>query len=319
MKRFTGIITAAAVFASLLIYPDAAKEAVTESLGICGSIIIPSLFPFFVAAGLMTRTGAASSLGKLLEPLCRRLFGVSGSGVSAFIIGISGGYPLGAAHIAGLYSDGEISAEEAAGLLVFCNNSGPAFIIGAAGVGVFSSVSAGLFLYAVHIVSAVMGGILFSSGSAGTRPEKTQEYVSVPFAIALTDSIKLSVSSCITVCGFIVAFSIFTGILDEVGILASASARLAMLTGTELTLNRALLHGILELGGGIAAMSGLGISPLNLGLAAFIIGFGSISVHFQTFAVLDGLKINAVRYVLGRLVISIFAFALALLGGALLF
>ena len=46
-----------------------------------------------------------------------------------------------------------IGKEEAERLLGFCNNSGPAFIVGAVGAGIFGSPSVGLALYGIHILS----------------------------------------------------------------------------------------------------------------------------------------------------------------------
>ena len=48
--------------------------------------------------------------------------------------------------IADSYKSGELSEQEAETLLYFCNNSGPSFLIGAVGIGVFHSSPAGLLL-----------------------------------------------------------------------------------------------------------------------------------------------------------------------------
>ena len=55
---------------------------------------------------------------------------------------------------------GAVSREEAERLLGFCNNSGPAFIVGAVGAGIFGSPSVGLALYGIHILAAVLTGLL---------------------------------------------------------------------------------------------------------------------------------------------------------------
>ena len=66
-------------------------------------------------------------------------------------------------------------------------------------------------------------------------------------------------------------------------------------------------------------MSGLSTSPINLALAAFILGWGGISVHFQTLSVIGGTDIKTARYIIGRFVIALMGSALALLGAAVLF
>jgi len=155
LKKLLYILTSLGIFAALLIFPKAAAEAVKEGLMMCGQMIIPSLFPFFIAVNLLNELGASRLISNALAPFGARL-GISGQGVSAFIIGVTGGYPLGAAYIARLRSQGLIGRDEASRLLVFCNNSGPAFIVGAAGIGVFSSTAVGFLLYAVHILAALI-------------------------------------------------------------------------------------------------------------------------------------------------------------------
>ena len=51
------------------------------------------------------------------------------------LLGVTGGYPLGADAVARLRRSGALTREQAERALAFCNNSGPAFLVGAAGVG----------------------------------------------------------------------------------------------------------------------------------------------------------------------------------------
>ena len=132
-KRLFYISAALGLFTALLIFPLAASAAVKDGLSMCVRVIIPSLFPFFAVTNLLNELGVSKLAGNALSPLSSKLFGVSGQGAAAFIIGVTGGYPLGASYIAGLRRQQLISSDEASRLLIFCNNSGPAFIIGAAG------------------------------------------------------------------------------------------------------------------------------------------------------------------------------------------
>lgn len=79
--------------------------------------------------------------------------------------------------------------------------------------------------------------------------------------------------------------------------MGTLSARL----GLELHFARALCTGVLELGTGIGAMQGLTPTPGNLALAAFLIGWGGVSVHCQTAAVIAGTDIKSARHTAGRL------------------
>ena len=318
MKKALYILASLAAFAALLIFPKAAAEAVRDGLTLCAQVIIPSLLPFFIAVNLLNELGASRLVSNALAPFGARL-GISGFGVTAFIIGVTGGYPLGAAYIARLRSQGLIDRGEASRALIFCNNSGPAFIVGAAGIGVFSSAAAGFFLYAVHILAALMFGLMISPKAPCDICYDEDVFSPVSFSAAFTASVKRSADSVIGVCAFILAFSALNGVLGGMGIIYALAGELSYRLGAELGFCRALLIGVLELGNGIGSMTGLGMSPLDLALAAFILSWGGLSVHFQTFAMTAGTDIKTARYMIGRFCVALIAAAMALLGAAVIF
>jgi hypothetical protein len=65
-------------------------------------------------------------------------------------------------------------------------------------------------------------------------------------------------------------------------------------------------------------MQGLSASPGNLALAAVLVGWGSVSVHFQTLSALAESKAKASPHLAGRLMSAALGGALAY-GMALLF
>ena len=161
MRRYIfGCALALISCAALLLWFPEASEGVRRGLSVCGDVIIPSLFPFFVLGAAIMELGLPQRLSRRLSPAMSKLFGAPGAGASALVMGLMGGYPLGAATAAGLAERGVISRAECRRLLGFCNNSGPAFLIGAAGVGVFGSVRAGAVLYFCHILAALSSGIV---------------------------------------------------------------------------------------------------------------------------------------------------------------
>ena len=132
---------------ALILWPDQAMEAMRDGLKLCGNVILPSLFPFFVLSSLVVELGMSRYLGKLLEPVMAPLFRVNGNCAAALALGFVGGYPVGARTAIELYEQDQCSRTEAERMLAFCNNSGPAFILGVVGAGVFGSGTAGLLLY----------------------------------------------------------------------------------------------------------------------------------------------------------------------------
>lgn len=314
MKKILSVTAALSALFVLIFASAQAVAACRSALSLCSELIIPRLFPFFVLSGLLNALGLPQMLGSVFKKSAERLFKVSGVGFSAFFMGICGGYPLGAASIADMMDRGIISDREAERLLIFCNNTGPAFIIGALGGGVFKSAKVGLLLYIIHIISALICGLLLageerlsSSLPLCSRP--------VSFPKALTVSVQKAVINMLNVCGFIVSFGIFLGLLEAGGLLPALCTFLSERTGFSPQYISALFKGSIELGSGIAAMQGLPFTPRLYALAAFILGFGSLSVHFQTMALFADKNIKCAPHLMGRIlsatIAAIFAYITA--------
>ena len=71
----TAVLVAAA---ALLHWTQESISAVQEGLSLCGNILIPSLFPFFVLSNLVVELGISRYFGKWLAPLMQPLFHLSG-------------------------------------------------------------------------------------------------------------------------------------------------------------------------------------------------------------------------------------------------
>ena len=311
MKNKLAVFAALCGLFVLITASKVAMEACRVGLRLCVELILPSLFPFFVLSSLLGKLGLPALLGERLAKPGRRLFHVSGAGCTALAMGLLGGYPLGAAYIAELCESGVVDEREAGRLLAFCNNSGPAFFLGALGTGVFGSLRCGLLLYGVHVCAALLTGLLLR-GSAPPYTERSPAAAPpLPFSRALPEAVRQAVSAMLNVCGFVVCFAVFTGLLNRNGLFSLLAGRLAALSGRPLPWCRALLTGFFELGGGIGAMRGLPPTPANLALAAGLMGWGGLSVQFQTLALIADTKIKSAPHTAGRLLSAIFGSLLA--------
>lgn len=315
LKTLLPLLGALAAFEALLAGSSEAVEYAREGLSLCGRVIIPSLFPFLTLSILLSQLGLPRYLGRLSAPLMKLLFGVGGNGAAAFALGITGGYPIGASVVAEMYRTGQVNRDEAQRLLAFCNNSGPAFIIGAAGVGIFSSPVIGLLLYVIHICAAVAVGVLMSAGPRedGLRSGRAQASFQVSrFASAFSSSVKSAAGTVINICSFVVLFSVLMGILDALGLFSSVAGSIAVGLGLELGWVRSLLAGLLEITSGIGALEGMPATPQNLALAAFILGWGGLSVQCQVLGIIEGTGLKNARHFAGRLLHGIISALLAL-------
>lgn len=291
---------------ALLLYPAQAMEAGREGLSLCCNVILPSLFPFFVLSSLVVELGLVSYLGKLLSPIMRPLFRVPGEGAAALALGFVGGYPVGARTTLSLYEKGLCSRTEAERMLAFCNNSGPAFILGVVGAGVFSSSRAGLLLYLAHAAASVCVGVLFRFYKAGDGPARRQKapprFEAPLFSSAFTNAVKDSFASILNICAFVIFFTVVIRLLDLTGTLpalAGGMARLLAPLGFRAEWGERLLTGLIELSSGVWSLSSGGSG--RMGLAAFMLGWAGLSVHCQVLSFLGGSGLSVRPYFLGKL------------------
>ena len=313
MKGKIAVTAALCALLEIMLASQQMIESGRYALRLCAELIIPSLFPFFVISGLLNRLGFAAGLGKKLARPASLLYGISGAGATALFMGLIGGYPLGAAYIADMRRQGLICLDEAERLMGFCSNSGPAFLVGSIGMGVFGSPRLGLGLYIIHILSALITGFFFRSGKQ-YKSSIPQRYGSNGSG-ALVESVRQASQSILSVCGFIVCFCVIIGLLDSHGYFSVMTGALSRITGLELHAARAVLSGALELGSGIGAMRGFASTPANLAVAAGLVGWGGISVHFQTYAVLSDSDIKGSLHLTGRLINCAVSSALGYLFG----
>ncbi len=306
----------------LVIFPSESVSAARDGIELCLNIIVPSLFPFFVISSLIVSLGLADRAGRRLSPVMRPLFGVSGAAATALMLGFIGGYPVGARTAAALFTSGSITKTEAGRLLSFCNNAGPAFILGVVGAGVFGSGRVGLFLYLIHIMSSVTIGILFRNWGKHTPskdkafPEKAPRFSlkRTPFPAAFVDSVKSSFMSTLGICGFVIFFTVVIKLLFCTGVMSALSGLMGSVLsplGFDELWSRRLLTGIIELSSGVWSIKGADSFSGSLAMAAFMLGWAGISVHCQTLSVLSGSGLKVKTYMIGKLLHAIISALLA--------
>lgn len=309
---FYRILFALAIGASLVglvVYTDACKETAGKAAAMCIELILPSLFPFLVLSNLVIGMGYARALGKACAPVMRRLFNLSGACAGPFLMGIIGGYPIGAKSAVALYESGQCTQSECERMLSFCNNSGPAFILGVVGSGIFSSSKAGILLYAAHVLASVTVGILFRSYKKGENTtaagHKPVLYEQPHFASVFTSSVTRALASVGNISAFVIFFAVATDLLFSSGILSAAVRGIAWLLSpleiTQSSIERIAI-GFLEMTSGLSGLSGAaGNVGTQLSMAAFILGWAGISVHCQVLSFLDSGGLSLKPYILGKL------------------
>lgn len=293
---------------ALMLFPEESIAAAKDGLNLCANVIIPSLFPFFVVSTMIVELGLARYLGRLFEPIMRPLFNVNGNCSTAFVLGFIGGYPVGAKTAISLYSKGYCTKSEAERLLSFCNNSGPAFILGVVGAGVFSNSKIGLLLYLAHVAASICVGIIFRRyGGNGAReaPLKTEEYSRVSFTAAFTESVKNAFQSTINICGFVIFFTVFIRLLFLSGIIPGLAGLIGMIFspfGMDAEWAEKLLTGLIELSSGVWTLQEAASKlSSSISMAAFMLGWAGLSVHCQVLSFIGNSGLRVGSYIWGKL------------------
>jgi len=304
----------------LLIFSNANLSSAKTGLALWANSVVPSLLPFFIATELLGYTNVISILGKLLNKLMRPIFNVPGEGAFPFIMGIISGYPMGAKIVSKFKTQGLCTNEEAERLLAFTNNSGPLFIIGTVGIGLFKDTSIGILLFITHILACLTVGFIFRFWKSskryetkGDRPLSSHSTVSISnLGEVLASSIMSAINTIFLIGGFIVLFSVIISILENSGILDGLAHLIhPILNIFKISPSYAngIFNGLLELTNGVCNVANIANKSIstNIIICAFLLGFGGISIMLQILSITSKAKISIKPYIIGKLLQGIFA------------
>ncbi len=304
------ILLGAAVFgtgAGLVLYTSESIETAGKAAAMCIEVILPSLFPFLVVSNLIIGLGFAESVGRIASPIMRKLFHLNGSCASAFIMGIVGGYPVGARAAITSYERGLCSKTECERMLSFCNNSGPAFILGVVGAGVFANSRAGMLLYLAHVLASLTVGICFRYYKYREPVSRTHAvtYKTQKPALVFVDSVRSGLAGIGNISAFVIFFAVAINLLFTSGALGSLAHGIAVLLrpfGVDSGSVERLLVGALEMTSGLTSLQGAeGSMNARLSMAAFMLGWAGVSVHCQVLSFIGDSGLSLLPYLSGKL------------------
>lgn len=275
----------------LLLDTAEVTQAVTEGMTLCVSRVIPAMFPFLIVSSMLIKLGFGQMVSRLFGGWMEPVFHQSGLGGTALFLGLVGGYPMGPRTVAQLYQGGQLPKEQANRLLCFVNNSNPAFLVIVLGVGVFGSRKLGLWLWVIHVLAALLVGVLLRPKRPPSKQVGRLGYQTVPLSQAFVTSVTSSLSAMGSICAFVVLFYV-------------VAVPLSHMTGG----NSALAVGLVELFSATALLPNTEVGFL---LAAGLSGWGGVSVLCQTAAVLEGSGLQVRWCVMGKALQGIISVGLA--------
>lgn len=293
---FHSEIFSAAAMIVLISDPKTAFSGAWEGLALCLKTVIPSLMPFFVLSVMLT----ASLSGKripVMKPM-RRLCGIPEGAEGLFLLGLLGGYPVGAQAVTQSWENGSLSKSQAHRMLGFCSNCGPSFLFGITAT-FFTRKYIPWVLWGIHILSAIL--------TAMVLPGKTSETVNVvpSTEISISEAIHKGIHIMSNVCAWILVSRCFLAYLDK--------WILHVLPDTF----RVLVIGVLELTNGCLSLSEISSEATRFIMVSGFLALGGLCVGMQTVSVTG--KLGTGRYFQGKGIQFTFSLMLAAITAPLLF
>lgn len=279
----------------LIIDTQTAISGAREGIVQCINVIVPSLFPFFLVSGLFCICLQQADLS-ILTPL-RKLCRLPKGAESLFIIGLIGGYPVGAREISVAYESGRLSRSDAERMLGFCNNAGPSFIFGII-ASQFANSSVGIWIFLIQVCSAVITAAILPGKTTDAAVEniKNSNFMSVFHG---------SIRAIASVCGWVILFRIVLSFLRR---------WLFWLLPDTVTV---IISGLLELANGCTQLHTVQNDGLRMIISSALLSSGGICVYLQTISVTKNLR--AGMYFPGKIIQCCISIILSFLVQPLLF
>ena len=282
----------------LIINPSKYINSAYNGILIWAKAVLPALFPFFFITRLLTELGGIKILANYFQGFMQKIFHINGIGAYVFLMSIMSGYPVGAKVTSELYEKKLITKDEAARLVTFTSTSGPLFMIGTVGAGMFLSAKMGFIILLSHFLGAMLNGVLYRNYKY--KPQQMQDktkftITTIPDNI-LEKSMLSAINSILIVGGYIAFFFILIDILTDIGlisIISNSINSLFSLIGVNCDFSNSLVVGFIEMTRGCYELSTYFTDyTIATTVCTFIISFGGLSTMLQAMTFLQKCEIK---------------------------
>lgn len=253
--------------------------------------LIPNLLPLMLLFLLANSLGLFYPIGYFLQPIFRNIFHIDCISSTLFLSSFFSGFPTNIKIIKNSYRDESISLQQLNHLLKIASCPSFSFIVVVIGKNVFNSLQAGYFLYFIQVLSNLLLAFLIRPKEKPEKitliniKEKMRKLKSQQKIIALLSSSFLSCFQVFVIMyGFMLVFNI------QIYILSSIISNQFLL---------AFLHALLEFTQGIPKLS-IFSYPVAFGLTSFFLSFTSLSIIFQSTALLEDIDYTIQDFFLYR-------------------
>ncbi len=276
------------VFIIFIFYSDTIKLAVSSSLEICASTIIPSLFPMLIISRMINEIKMPDLILRFVKTPIYKIFGLSENCFQGILTGLTGGYPVGVKNAVTLYKNKSISLDEAQKLALFCVSPGFAFSVTLTGSVVFSNTGIGMRIFIANILADLTLAVLIKNKKNTIFKKEKITYTQKPFSVILADSITESASAIISICAWICFFSAISTILCSFA-------------------KNIFIKNLIIIFSEITNATAFCAKHKNIILAAFCSGFSGFCIIFQLLKDIDLLSVKLTSFVSARLFCALFS------------
>ena len=301
-SKSRGAITLLVLFAITLfiISPKACMQSTLRGIRVWGLNVVPALFPFFILTRIIITLNQTSI--PTLDKFTTKCFRTQNAGLVYFLSLLSG-YPVGAKMISSYYQSGAIDKATATKMFGFCSTSGPMFIIGTIGSGVFGDARVGYILLIGHIVGSFLNGLFYRGKFTPINQFKTTLTKS-----NLNDIMYDSINSILMVGGYIVFSSVIIELLTISNILPTLATLICKITPFDYHATYSVLCGLVEITNGLIMLGGAEIAlNTKIILSSIIIAFSGICIMLQSNGFLNQIGIKKSTMFIQKLTQTVFS------------
>lgn len=320
-KNALFIILVICLLMGIIIYPEVSLQGAYDGLMTWFTVVLPSLFPFFIIAELLIEIGFVNILGNALRPIMGPLFRVSGEGAFPFTMSIISGYPVGPKLTASLREKNMVSRAEGERIMCFSSTSGPLFMLGAVTIGMLGNGKLAPLIMYPHYLGAISVGLIlrFYKRKEGPTYLSSQKNSSIlsnslsknySIGSVLSNSVLKSINTILLVGGFIIFYSMLTELIFASNIFNKfiyyVDALIPFDINTELL--KGLLAGLLEVTTGVKRIASINMSLIyKLMIINFLIGWSGFSIHSQALSFISKTDMDSKLYIFSKLLHGVFS------------
>ena len=96
IRRIAAAVLLSAAMTACILDAKTVSLAAAQAIRLCAQAVAPSLLPFLVLTRLFLCSAACQGLVRLAGPVMGPLFGLPPAAAPALVLGLLGGYPVGA-------------------------------------------------------------------------------------------------------------------------------------------------------------------------------------------------------------------------------